>query len=102
MVLVLILHISRVYLTGGFKKPREILWISGVVLSVLTVSFGVTGYSLPWDQISSWASKIVTAVTEALDDIYPGLGGFLVFSIRGGFSVSQSTLSRFYSAHTLI
>ena len=102
MVLVLILHISRVYLTGGFKKPREILWISGVVLSVLTVSFGVTGYSLPWDQISFWASKIVTAVPEALDDIYPGLGGFLVFSIRGGFSVSQSTLSRFYSAHTLI
>jgi len=51
MVLTLILHVSRVYLTGGFKKPRELTWISGVILSVLTVSFGLTGYSLPWDQI---------------------------------------------------
>ena len=102
MVLVLILHISRVYLTGGFKKPREVTWLSGVILSILTVSFGVTGYSLPWDQISFWAAKIVTAVPEALDELYPGLGLLLVFSIRGGFSVSQVTLTRFYSAHTLI
>jgi cytochrome b6 len=49
MVLMMILHVFRVYLTGGFKKPRELTWITGVILGVITVSFGVTGYSLPWD-----------------------------------------------------
>lgn len=51
MVLMMILHVCRVYLTGGFKKPRELTWVTGVVLATLTVSFGVTGYSLPWDQV---------------------------------------------------
>jgi cytochrome b6 len=102
MVLVLILHITRVYLTGGFKKPRELIWISGVILSLLTVSFGVTGYSLPWDQIGFWAAKIVTAVPEAIDDIVDGLGFAVVLLLRGGFSLSQATLTRFYSAHTLL
>jgi len=102
MVLTLILHVSRVYLTGGFKKPRELIWVSGVILSVLTVSFGVTGYSLPWDQIGFWASKIVTAVPESLDDLLPGLGFYLVLVLRGGYSVGQLTLSRFYSAHTFL
>jgi cytochrome b6 len=98
MVLVLILHISRVYLTGGFKKPRELIWISGVVLSVLTVSFGVTGYSLPWDQVGYWACKIVTGVPEAV----PVVGSLIVGLLRGGVSVGQSTLTRFYSAHTFV
>ena len=82
MVLILILHIARVYLTGGFLKPREFIWITGIILAVTTVSFGVSGYSLPWDQLGYWASKIVTSVPEAL---------------RGGFSVNQSTLTRFIS-----
>ncbi|MFM7733362.1 MAG: cytochrome b6, partial [Cyanobium sp.] len=47
MVLMLILHVFRVYLTGGFKRPRELTWVVGVVMAVITVSFGVTGYSLP-------------------------------------------------------
>jgi len=47
MVMMLVLHVFRVYLTGGFKKPRELTWVTGVILSVVTVSFGVTGYSLP-------------------------------------------------------
>ena len=51
MVLMMILHVFRVYLTGGFKNPNELTWVTGVVLAVLTASFGMTGYSLPWDQI---------------------------------------------------
>jgi cytochrome b6 len=66
MVLMMILHVFRVYLTGGFKKPHELTWVIGVILAVLTVSFGVTGYSLPWDQIGYWAIKIVTSVPEAI------------------------------------
>lgn len=102
MVLTLILHVSRVYLTGGFKKPRELIWVTGVLLSVVTVSFGVTGYSLPWDQIGYWASKIVTAVPESFNELIPGLGTYVVLLLRGAYSVGQSTLTRFYSAHTFV
>ena len=102
MVLILILHVIRVYLTGGFKKPRELIWISGILLATTTVSFGVTGYSLPWDAVGYWACKIVTAVPEALDDLIPEAGKLLVVSLRGGFSVSQTTLTRLYSIHTFV
>ncbi|KAL4337707.1 hypothetical protein AHAS_Ahas12G0137100 [Arachis hypogaea] len=89
---------SRVYLTGGFKKPRELTWVTGVVLAVLTASFGVTGYSLPWDQIGYWAVKIVTGVPEAI----PGIGSSVVELLRGSASVGQSTLTHFYSLHTFV
>lgn len=98
MVLNMILHVCRVYLTGGFKKPRELTWITGVALASITVSFGVTGYSLPWDQVGYWACKIVTGVPEAI----PIVGELLVSVLRGGVSVGQSTLTRFYSAHTFV
>jgi cytochrome b6 len=98
MVLNMILHVCRVYLTGGFKKPRELTWVTGVALASVTVSFGVTGYSLPWDQVGYWACKIVTGVPDAI----PIVGGLLVQVLRGGVSVGQSTLTRFYSAHTFV
>ncbi|MCL7031955.1 hypothetical protein MKW94_015130 [Papaver nudicaule] len=78
MVLMMILHVFRVYLTGRFKKTRELTWVTGVVLGVLTASFGVTGYSLPRDQIGYWAL------------------------LRGSASVGQSTLTCFYSLHTFV
>ena len=98
MVLNMILHVCRVYLTGGFKKPRELTWVTGVLLASVTVSFGVTGYSLPWDQVGYWACKIVTGVPDAV----PIVGGLIVQVLRGGVSVGHSTLTRFYSAHTFV
>jgi len=98
MVLNMILHVCRVYLTGGFKKPRELTWVTGVALASVTVSFGVTGYSLPWDQVGYWACKIVTGVPDAI----PVVGSLIVALLRGGVSVGQSTLTRFYSAHTFV
>ena len=98
MVLNMILHVCRVYLTGSFKKPRELTWVTGVLLASVTVSFGVTGYSLPWDQVGYWACKIVTGVPDAV----PIVGGLIVQVLRGGVSVGQSTLTRFYSAHTFV
>jgi len=98
MVLNMILHVCRVYLTGGFKKPRELTWVTGVALASVTVSFGVTGYSLPWDQVGYWACKIVTGVPDAI----PVVGTLVVGLLRGGVSVGQSTLTRFYSAHTFV
>ena len=82
MVLILIVHIGRVYFTGGFQKPRELIWITGIILAVSTVSFCVTGYSLPWDQVGYWACKIVTSVPEALDNLIPGIGKISVVLIR--------------------
>jgi len=98
MVLMMILHVCRVYLTGGFKKPRELTCVTGVILATLTVSFGVTGYSLPWDQVGYWAVKIVTGVPDAI----PFVGNFIVELLRGSVSVGQSTLTRFYSLHTFV
>jgi len=98
MVLNMILHVCRVYLTGGFKKPRELTWVTGVALASVTVSFGVTGYSLPWDQVGYWACKIVTGVPDAI----PIVGSLVVGLLRGGVSVGQGTLTRFYSAHTFV
>ena len=71
---------------------------SMMVMMVVTVSFGVTGYSLPWDQVGFWACKIVTGVPAAV----PVVGPPLVLILRGGESVGQSTLTRFYSAHTFV
>lgn len=98
MVMMMVLHVFRVYLTGGFKNPRETTWVTGVIMASCTVSFGVTGYSLPWDQVGYWAVKIVTGVPEAI----PVIGPPLVRLLRGSSSVGQSTLTRFYSLHTFV
>ncbi|KAB2629665.1 cytochrome b6 [Pyrus ussuriensis x Pyrus communis] len=82
----------------ALKKPRDLTWVTGVVLGVLTASFGVTGYSLPRDQIGYWAVKIVTGVPDAI----PVIGSPLVELLRGSASVGQSTLTRFYSLHTFV
>ena len=102
MFQLLILHVSRVYLTGGFKKPREFTWFTEALLSLSTLSFGVTGYSLPWDQAAYWACRIVTATPEAFDELSPKFGSSLVLLLRSGYSVFQLTLTRLYSIHTLI
>jgi cytochrome b6 len=98
MILFLLIHIFRVYLTGGFKSPRELTWLTGLSLGTLAASFGVTGYSLPWDQVGYWACSIVTGTPAVI----PGLGSQLVRAIRGGPGVGQLTLTRFYSAHTIL
>ena len=69
MLLAILLHLSRVYLTGGLKKPRELTWVSGALLSFLALSFGVSGYSLPWDEIGFWALQVVSAVPETTDEL---------------------------------
>ena len=98
MVLMLILHVFRVYLTGGFKRPRELTWVTGITMAVITVSFGVTGYSLPWDQVGYWASR--SSLVFQLPS--PLWATSWLKALRGGESVGQSTLTRFYSLHTFV
>lgn len=82
-------HICRVYLTGALKKPRELIWITGILVAVRTISFGVTGYSLAWDQIGYWASKIVTSVPEAFDNLIPGRSNSCVYTLWGKSTASN-------------
>ena len=86
---------------GAAHVVRLETWIrrvTGVTMAVITVSFGVTGYSLPWDQVGYWAVKIVSGVPAAI----PVVGDFMVELLRGGESVGQATLTRFYSLHTFV
>ena len=86
-----------VYLTGGFKRPRELTWVTGVTMAVITVSFGVTGYSLPWDQVGLGCENRVRC-----SRCHPSGWRLHGRAPRGGESVGQSTLTRFYSLHTFV
>jgi len=98
MVLMVMLHMVRVFAYGAYKPPRDFNWVVGVVLLLLTLAFGFSGYLLPWNQVSYWATTVVTDATGAL----PLIGEYLKYFIRGGPEVSQLTLSRFFTLHVVI
>jgi len=98
MVIVVALHMIRTFFFGAYLQPRELTWIAGVLLLVITLAFGFTGYLLPWDQKAYWATVVGTSVPEAI----PIIGPFITRLLRGGEEVSALTLSRFYSVHMLI
>jgi len=98
MVLLVFLHMLRVVLMGAYKFPREITWITGLVLLLLTLGFGFTGYLLPWDQKSYWATTVGTRIAE----ITPGVGHFILMVMRGGEELSAVTLARFFGAHVWV
>ncbi len=97
MVMMILLHMLRVFLTASYKNPRELNWVAGALLFVLTLAFGFTGYLLPWDQKAYWATVIGTNMLASVPLIGPPLAAF----IRGGTDVSGQTLLRFYSMHIL-
>ena len=98
MVLLVFAHMLRVFFTGAYKAPRELNWITGVLLLVLTLGFGFTGYLLPWDQKAYWATKVGTDIAGSV----PFIGHFLLVSLRGGDQISAATLARFYDLHILV
>lgn len=98
MVVFAVLHLIRVFVTGSYKPPRELNWIAGVLLGVLTLAFGYTGYLLPWDQRAFWASTVGTDIAGSV----PLIGGTILYLLRGGTEVTALTLTRFYAAHMLI
>lgn len=97
MVVTIVFHMFRVFITGSYKNPRELHWVAGSLLLLLTLSFGFTGYLLPWDQKAYWATVIGTNMVGSVPLIGPFLGGLL----RGGAEVTGQTLLRFYSMHIL-
>lgn len=98
MILFITLHMMRTYFHGAYKKPRELTWVTGVLMFILTIVFGFTGYLLPWNQIAYWAT---TVGTESAAKV-PLVGEWLQYALRGGDAVGGETLSRFFVVHVII
>jgi quinol---cytochrome c reductase cytochrome b subunit, bacillus type len=98
MVILIFLHMARTFFFGAYKYPRELTWIIGVVLVVLTLLMSLTGYLLPFDQRSYWA----TIVAVNINGTGPVVGPFLADFLRGGAEFNATTLSRFYAIHMLL
>lgn len=95
MVLVVALHMMRVFYTGAHKAPREFNWIIGVVLLILTLGASFTGYLLPWDQLAFWAITVGTNIAGYA----PVIGDATRSLLLGGATVGQDALIRFYTLH---
>ena len=97
-IILLFLHMARVFLFGAYKYPRELNWIVGVLILALGMLEGFTGYLLPWDQTAYWA----TVVGINLQATGPFVGPFLVNVLAGGAEIGSDTLARFYAIHMLM
>src|SRR4029077_1037303 len=98
MVVLVFLHMARVFIFGAYKYPRELNWVIGAVLLVLTLVMAFTGYLLPFDQRAYWA----TIVGLNINGTGPLIGPYLSDFLRGGGEFGATTLSRFYAIHMLL
>src|SRR5436309_2409364 len=98
MVFFAFLHMVSVFFMKAYRPPRELTWISGVMLLFLIMGFGFSGYLLPWNQLPFFATKVGTDIAGVL----PVAGGWMVRFLRGGDRVSGGTLSRFYGWHVAL
>lgn len=95
MVLFVFLHMLRTFFYAAYKYPREITWLTGVILLLATLVMGFTGYLLPWNQRSYWATTVGTEIPGTA----PLIGSFIERILRGGAELSAVTLARFYAVH---
>ena len=98
MIVMAFAHMLRVFIMGAYKRPRELNWVSGVLLLVMTLAFGFTGYLLPWDQRAYWATTVGTEIGGSI----PIIGELVLVFLRGGWNITSLTLSRFFAGHILI
>lgn len=98
MVILVALHMLRVILMGSYKFPREVTWMTGIVLLLVTIGFGFTGYLLPWDQKAYWGSTVGTQIAGTA----PVIGDFVLSVMRGGEELSAVTLARFFGVHVWV
>jgi quinol-cytochrome oxidoreductase complex cytochrome b subunit len=95
MIISVILHVLRVFFTGAYRKPRELTWIMGSFLLIVTLVFGFTGYSLIYEQLAYWGATVAANLTAAV----PVVGEHMARFIRGGETIGPHTLTRFYIFH---
>jgi cytochrome b6 len=97
MVLMAFIHMFSTFFMKSYRKPRELMWVSGFILLVLSLGFGFTGYLLPWNELAFFATQVGTEVPK----VAPG-GAFLVGILRGGEEVGGETLTRMFSLHVVL
>jgi hypothetical protein len=98
MIVMCVAHALRVFITGAFKAPRELNWVGGTLLLIMTLAFGFTGYLLPWDQRAFWATTVGTEIAGGVPDV----GLLALVFLRDGWTVTAATLSRFYGIHVIV
>jgi ubiquinol-cytochrome c reductase cytochrome b subunit len=96
--IVVYLHMFRAMLYGSYKKPRELIWIIGMLIFFVLMAEGFAGYLLPWGQMSYWGAQVIISLFGAI----PGIGDSLVELIRGDYSISDITLNRFFALHVIV
>jgi ubiquinol-cytochrome c reductase cytochrome b subunit len=98
MIIVVFIHMAQVFIYGAYKKPREVTWIAGVGLLLLTLAFGLTGYLLPWDNRAYWGTMVTTKIIATA----PIVGGLMLRVIGAANGIGVVTFSRFYALHTMV
>lgn len=98
MIFTAFIHLFSVLFLKAYRRPRELTWMSGVFLLGIAMAFGFTGYLLPWNELSYFATRVGTEITAAV----PLVGGFALKLLRGGEDVTGATLTRFYAFHVAV
>jgi len=96
--IVVYLHMFRAMLYGSYKKPRELIWLIGMLIFLVLMAEGFAGYLLPWGQMSYWGAQVIISLFGAI----PVVGDALVEIIRGDYSISDITLNRFFALHVIV
>jgi quinol-cytochrome oxidoreductase complex cytochrome b subunit len=97
-VLSVFIHMFSVFFEKAYRRPRELTWITGFFMFILTLAFGFSGYLLPWNELAYFATKVGTDITGAV----PIIGEPIKFFLRGGEDVTGATLSRFFGFHVAL
>jgi menaquinol-cytochrome c reductase cytochrome b subunit len=98
LVVMIVLHMARVFWTGSYRAPRELNWMVGVIMLICVLAFALTGYLLPWDSKAYWASSVTIQVMG----LAPILGGVVRDVVTGGPTLGTDTLQRFFTVHVFI
>ncbi len=98
MIAAVFVHLLSIWIIKSYRKPRELTWMSGCFLLIVTLAFGFTGYLLPWDELSLAATKVGTDIPSSI----PLVGAWATKFLRGGEDITGDTLSRFFSFHVSV
>ena len=98
MIVIVVLHMIQVFVYGAYKKPREATWMAGVVLLLVTLGFGLTGYLLPWDNRGYWGTVVTTKIAAQA----PLAGPYITRLLGGEGAIGVVTFARFYALHVLL
>jgi len=98
MIVFVFVHLLSIWITKSYRSPRELTWVSGAFLLLISLFFGFTGYLLPWDDLSFSATKVGTDIPRAI----PVVGGWVTKLLRGGEDVTGDTLTRFFGIHVCV